>query len=161
LGCDKVKTLWKRKEEIKTMRTGKIAYVKIQPSKPYQYALMVLLLLFVWLNLGSCSSSSGSLGTGISSDNFSNQWNYKFHYLAGEVQGEFTAQSDSAQLIYSSNLEKGTIDFQLYNSKDSLLRTFSAKDTTDVIKGIFIKGEQYRVKAIVTKAKGSFDFKME
>ena len=154
------------------MRTGKTAYVKFQLSRPYQYTLTVLLLIFVWLNLESCSSSSGrtgigissdnfSTGIGISSDNFSNQWVYKFRYLNGEVQGKFTAESDNAQLIYSSNLEKGTIDFQLYNSKDSLLRTFSAKNTPDVIKGIFIKGEQYRVKAIVTKAKGSFDFKME
>jgi len=143
------------------MKTGKIAYVKIQLSRPYQYTLTVILLIFVWLNLGSCSSGSGSTGIGISSDNFSNHWVYKFRYLNGGVQGEFTAQSDSAQLIYSSNIEKGTIDFQLYNSKDSLLHTFSVKNTTDALKGIFIKGEQYRVKAIVRKAKGSFDFKME
>ena len=144
------------------MRTGKTAYVKFHLSRPYQYPLTVLLLIFVWLNLGSCPSSSGwSTGIGISSDNFSNQWVYKFRYLNGEVQGKFTAESDNAQLIYSSNLEKGTIDFQLYNSKDSLLLTIPANNTTNAIKGVFKKGEQYKVKATATEAKGSFDFIME
>jgi len=98
---------------------------------------------------------------GAESRNFSNEWFYKFYYLNGEVAGFFTAKNDEAQLIYSSNLESGTIDFQLYDSKGSLLVTFSAKNTTETIKGVFVKGERYKVVATAMKAKGEFNFNME
>jgi len=143
------------------MRTEKISYVKFKLLKPCTYTSIVLLLLFVWLYSGSCSKSSGSVGIGVYSEKLPNKWVHKFHYLNGEVEGEFTAKSDSAQLIYSSNLESGTIDYQLYNSKDSLLLTIPANNTTNAIKGVFKKGEQYKVKATATEAKGSFDFIME
>jgi len=93
--------------------------------------------------------------------NFSNQWRCKFRYLNGGIQGGFTAKNDNTRLIHSSNIENGTVVFQLYNSKGNLLSSFSANNTTDTIKGVFEKGERYRVRATATKAKGRFDFKME
>lgn len=78
-----------------------------------------------------------------------------------EWQGLFTAKDDDAKLIYSSDLEDGAIVFQLYNRSDSLLMTFPASNTVDTLEGIFEKGQRYRVSATVTKANGSFDFKME
>jgi hypothetical protein len=92
--------------------------------------------------------------------NKSNQWNCKFDYLNGGIQGRFTANED-ARLIYTGNLEKGSIDFQLFNSKDSLLFTFPANNMTDTVKGIFEKGEQYKIHATAKKARGYFNLKME
>jgi hypothetical protein len=41
--------------------------------------------------------------------NASNKWHYEFRYLNGCVQGSFTAKNDHAKLLYSSNIEEGTI----------------------------------------------------
>jgi hypothetical protein len=109
----------------------------------------------------SCEKSGNSrYGLGVSSSNIDNKWNYKFQYLQGEVQGHFTAKDDDAQLIYSSEIEKGTVVFELYNATDSLLCTFPANNATDTINA-FVGGEKYRVKAIVKKAKGHFDMEMK
>jgi hypothetical protein len=99
-------------------------------------------------------------GLRLLSSNVGNKWNYKFYYLQGKVQGYFTAKSDNAQLVYSSEIEKGTVTFELYNASDSLLRTFPANDNTGTING-FVKGEKYRVKAIADAAKGHFDMEMK
>jgi len=47
------------------------------------------------------------------------------------------------------------------SSKNNLLMTFPANNTTDTITGIFNKGERYIISATVSKAKGRFEFKME
>ena len=115
--------------------------MRTQIVKSYQYgqkAIRVctfLILLFV-IVFGGCSG--GHVGIGVSSYNHSNKWHYKFHYLDGGVQGRLTAKNDEAQLIRSSSIEDGTVDFQLYNSKNSLLVSFSANNTTDTIKGIVL-----------------------
>jgi hypothetical protein len=119
---------------------------------------IVALFIFAWC-LMNCSGDSRA-GIGTSSSNTKNEWHYKFHYLQGSVQGHFTAKDDNAQLIYSSEIEKGTLRFELYNAADSLLAAFPANNTTDTING-FVKGEKYRVKAIVEKAKGRFDMEMK
>lgn len=93
--------------------------------------------------------------------NISNKWHYKFHYLDGKVQGRFTAENDNVKLIYSGNIESGSIVFQLYNHEDSLIATFPASSTSDTLMGIFEKGEKFKIRATATNAKGRFDFKME
>ena len=130
-------------------------------SKLCLHKSTVFLLFFICLYSGSCTNGSGRVGIGISSKNISNQWVYNFRYLDGRVNGIFTAKNDNARLIHSSNLENGTIVFQLYNSKNNLLMTFPANNTTDTITGIFNKGERYIISATVSKAKGRFEFKME
>jgi hypothetical protein len=126
-----------------------------------KYCLLTLIVLFFLGLFSRCDSKQeGYLGIRFSSNNISNQWNCKFYYLNGVIQGRFTANEDTL-LIYSSNLKKGSIVFQLFNSKDSLLVAFPANNTTDTIRGVFGKGEKYQVHAIATKAKGRFDFKME
>ncbi|MDR2147050.1 MAG: hypothetical protein LBE91_11380 [Tannerella sp.] len=146
---------------------GRFSYgkVSIWPRTVIGWLLTVFLILLIFFSSrlfsGTDSKRRGHVGTGLSRTNFSNQWRCKFRYLDGGIQGGFTAKSDSAQLIHSSNLENGTIVFYLYNSKNSHLATFLANNTTDTIKGIFHKGERYKVNAFVSKAKGRFDFKME
>ena len=146
---------------------GRFTYGKISiwPRTVTGWLLTIILILLITFStrlfVGTDSKRQGHVGTGLSRRNISNQWRCKFSYLDGGVQGRFTAKRDSAQLIYSSNLENGKIVFYLYNNKNTLLATFPANDTTDTIKGIFNKGERYKVSASVTKAKGRFDFKME
>jgi hypothetical protein len=98
---------------------------------------------------------------GATSRNFSNRWQYKFHYLDGSVQGWFTAENDHAKLIFSSNVEDGTIVYKLYGRSNSLIFTFPDSNTADTLKGIFEKGEKYEIRATATNAKGEFDFRME
>jgi len=125
-----------------------------------KHCLFIIILFFIGLFSRCDSKQKRHFGISFSSYNISNQWNCNFYYLNGEVQGRFTATED-AHLIYSSNFEKGSIVFQLFNSKDSLLVTLPAYITTDTIRGVFEKGERYKINAIATKAKGSFNFKME
>ncbi|MGV8096407.1 MAG: hypothetical protein AB2L24_31510 [Mangrovibacterium sp.] len=104
---------------------------------------------------------SFTIRVGVKTYNISNKWHYKFHYLDGKVQGRFTAKNDNAKLIYSSNVENGSIIFQLYDRADSLIITFPASNTIDTLMNIFEKGEKYKIRATATNAKGRFDFKME
>jgi hypothetical protein len=100
-------------------------------------------------------------GLGVTSRNFSNRWQYKFHYLDGTVQGWFTAENDHAKLIYSSNIEKGTIVYRLFGRSDSLIFTLPVSNTADTLMGVFEKGDKYEIRATAKNAKGDFDFRME
>ena len=143
---------------------GRFSYGKISiwPRTFIGWVLSILLLIAIIFSsrlIPGCDSKRTAIG--LSRYNISNQWRCEFRYLSGGIQGGFTAKSDNAQLIHSSNIENGTVVFQLYNGKGNILSSFSAKNTTDTINGVFEKGERYRVRAIATEAKGRFDFKME
>ncbi len=126
--------------------------------------LLIALLGFIGYIFKSPDSPmkhrNSSRGLLIQSSNRGNEWHYKFYYLQGKVHGKFTAEGDDDKLIYSSKLEKGTISFELYNSADSLLVSFSGSEIPDTLKG-FTKGEKYWVKAIVENGKGRFDMEMK
>jgi len=136
----------------------KMCLFKSKTSKVFNLRMILITVLLMLLIHSSCTYTTQ---IGAESRNFSNEWFYKFYYLNGSVVGFFTAKNDEAQLIYSSKLESGTIDFQLYDSKGSLLVTFSANNTIKTIKGVFVKGKRYKVVATATEAKGEFDFSME
>ncbi len=126
--------------------------------------IMIFFLVFIFKNQFPEKYSkylSFTTRIGVNTHNISNKWHYKFHSLDGRVQGRFTAKNDSAKLIYSSNIENGSIVFQLYDHADSLIATFPASSTIDTLIGIFEKGEKYKIRATATNAKGRFDFKME
>lgn len=118
---------------------------------------VVILVIFFAVQ----SRKSASVKVGWSSSNYSNKWSSKFHYLDGDVVGSFRAKTDTTRLIYSSKLGEGKIEFQLYNSADSLLRSFSSESSSDTIIGIFEKGQQYTIIGDAQEAKGQFNFKME
>jgi hypothetical protein len=125
--------------------------------------LRILVIIILCLSGSSCKKSENNTSRyalGVSSSNVNNEWHYKFHYLHGKVNGNFTAKSDNSRLIYSSKIEEGIVTFELYNATDSLLTTFPANNATDTI-GNFVKGEKYWVKAIAEKAKGRFDIEMK
>jgi len=146
---------------------GRFSYGKISiwPRTVIGWALTIFFILLIIISsrlfFGTDAKWQGRTARNYSNTNISNQWHCRFSYLNGGIQGRFTAKSDSAHLIHSSNLENGTIVFYLYNNKNTLLATFPANNTTDTIKGIFHKGKRYKVNASVAKAKGRFDFKME
>ena len=123
--------------------------------------LKLFILFFLGMFSGCDSKQTGHFGIKFSSNNLSNQWDCKFYYLDGGIKGNFTAKKDDAQLVYSSAIENGTVDFQLYNSKDSLLVIIPTNNNADTISGIFEKGQQYKVRATAKQAKGRFNFKME
>ena len=108
---------------------------------------------------GFMNFNSRSIQIETSSSNIRNEWHYKFHYLQGKVDGNFIAKKDDSNLIYSSDIEKGTINFELYNEKDSLLTSFQANNKTDTIKNL-AKG-YYKVKVMGKKAQGKFDMIVE
>ena len=142
---------------------GRLSYGKISiwPRTFIGWGLTILLIMVIFFPSKLIPGCDSKRKNGFSYINISNQWNCKFRYLDDGVQGWFTAKSDSARLIYSSNLENGTIVFCLYDNKNTLLAIFPTNNMTDTIKGIFHKGERYKVNATVKKAKGHFNFKME
>ena len=142
---------------------GRFSYGKISiwPRTIIGWVLTILLVIAIVYSSKIIPGCSSKLAEGLSRYNISNQWRCNFRYLSGGIQGNFTAKNDNAQLIHSSNIESGTVVFQLYNGKGNLLSSFSATNTTDTIKDIFEKGTRYRVRATATEAKGRFNFKME
>jgi len=142
---------------------GRFSYGKISiwHRTVIGWVLSILLIIAIIFSSKLIPGCDSKRAIGLSRYNISNQWRCKFHYMNGVIQGNFTAKNENAQLIHSSNIENGTVVFQLYNSKGNLLSSFSANNTTDTIKGVFEKGERYRVLATVTKAKGRFNFKLE
>ena len=127
-------------------------------------ALLMIFFVIIILKIQSPEKYSNLKFTtrlGATSYNSSNRWHYKFHYMDGSVQGSFTAKSDHAKLIYSSNIEEGSIVFQLYEGSDSHFVTLPVSNSIDSLSGVFEKGEKYEIRAIATKAKGNFDFRME
>ncbi len=98
---------------------------------------------------------------GASSTNLANRWHYKFGYMNGGVQGSFTARSDAARLVYSGNIEEGTILFQVYGPSDTQIFTFPEQNALDTLAGVFRSGQRYTVRATATGAKGEFEFRME
>ena len=131
-----------------------------------QSIIVLIVLFFVFFMLKTqCPERFGSLKPtsrlGASSYNISNGWHYKFQYMDGTVQGYFTAKSDHAKLIYSSNIEEGTIIYQLGKSSDTHFVTLPVSNSVDSVAGVFEKGEQYEIRAIASQAKGQFDFRME
>lgn len=134
--------------------------LKYEPPPPYSYIFWVLFTIFILWN--GKDQNSGYSRSDQQSYNIANRWFYKFNYLNGEAQGKLTAKKDDARLILSSNLEEGTIIFNLYDSRDSLLVAFPANNTkTDTIKYVFNKGERYKIHAIAANAKGYFKFRMK
>ncbi len=126
--------------------------------------LSIILLVIIILKIHSPEKYSFlkfTTGQGATSLNFSNRWQYKFHYLDGCVTGAFTAKNDHSKIIYSSNIEEGTIVYNLYDRSNNLIYTFPVDNTIDSLKGVFEKGERYEVRATAKNAKGNFDFTMQ
>ena len=134
-------------------------------NKPLSLGIFAVLILIFFLGNQLPDKYSKYLKfttkVGASSYNISNKWHYKFNYLDGKVNGRFTAKNENAKLIYSGNIEEGTIVFILYNRADSIINTFPVSNITDTLVGFFQKGGKYKIQAIATKAKGRFDFKLE
>jgi len=129
-------------------------------------ALIIVLLFVIYIHKtyfpGKHSSYSNfTTRLGATSSNFSNTWHYEFQYLDGSVQGFFTAKNDHSKLIYSSNIEEGTIAYHLYEGSDNHFVNLPVGNSFDSLTGVFEKGRNYEIRAIASKAKGSFDFKME
>jgi hypothetical protein len=121
--------------------------------------ILGLILLFFILRFSGCDYRVGS---NLSSRNINNRWTYKYRSLTGSVSARFVAKSDNSQMIFRSNLQKGNIEFELYDNSGNLLVTFSGNNTADTLAGIFRQGEKYRVRAKLKGAKkGNFLFKME
>jgi hypothetical protein len=126
--------------------------------------LVVLFVIYIHKTNFPEKHSNYSISTtreGAISVNMANRWQYKFDYLNGCVQGSFIAKNDHAKLIYSSNIEEGTIIYHLYEGSDSHFVTLPVSSSVDSLTGVFEKGERYEIRAIASKAKGSFDFMME
>ena len=139
--------------------------MKYKPSG-MQSILVLLVVCFVFFMLktqfpGKFGYLKPTVRLGASSYNISNRWHYEFLYLDGSVQGSFTAKSDHAILFYSSDIENGTIVYQLSSRSDNHFVTLPVSNSIDSITGVFEKGENYQIRAIATKAKGQFDFVMQ
>ena len=126
--------------------------------------IVMLLVIYIHKTYFPQKNASYSISTtreGARSINMANSWQYKFDYLNGCVQGSFIANSDHTKLIYSSNIEEGTIVYQLCEGSDSHFVILPVSNAIDSLTGVFEKGKKYEIRAIATNAKGSFDFRMK
>jgi len=139
--------------------------MKYKPSNTQSIIVLLMIFFAIFILKTQFPEKYGFLKfttrLGANTYNTSNRWHYKFHYLDGSVQGSFIAKNDHAKLIYSSNIEEGTIVYQLYEGSDSHFVTLPVSNSIDSLTGVFEKGEKYEIRAIATNAKGYFDFVME
>ncbi len=139
--------------------------MKYKPSNTQSIVLLLIVFSVIFILKTQSPEKYSNLKfttrLGATSYNLLNKWHYKFNYLDGSVQGSFTAKNDHAKLLYSSNIEEGTIVFHLYEGSDSHFITLPVSNSIDSLTGVFEKGERYEIRAIATNAKGDFDFIME
>lgn len=119
---------------------------------------IVIIVLFYFL--GGFSIFSSNISIGRVSVNNDDKWNCEFYYLQGILKGKFIVKDNNAKLICLTKLDRGNIDFEIYNSKDSCIHSFSSLIIADTIPGL-LKGESYSIKAIAKNAKGSFYFRID
>ena len=139
--------------------------MKYKPSNTQSIVVLLIVISVIFILKTQSPEKYSNLKfttrLGATSYNLLNKWHYKFHYLDGSVQGSFFAKNDHAKLLYSSNIEEGTIIFHLYEGSDTHFITLQVSNSIDSLTGVFEKGERYEIRAIATNAKGSFDFTME
>lgn len=121
------------------------------------FSCIVIIALFYFL--GGFSIFSSNISIGRVSVNNDDKWHCEFYYLQGRREGKLLAKEDKAKLICLTKIDRGNVDFEIYNSKDSCIHSFSSEAITDTIP--VLKGESYAIKAIAKNAKGSFDFRIE
>ena len=140
--------------------------MKYKPA-PLPSLIGLVVILSVLFMLKKCDPEGNpetfnfTTRSGAVSSNLSNRWHYKFSYMDGGVKGSFTAKSDAARLVYSGNIEEGTILYQVYDPSDNLIFTFPEQNALDTLAGVFRNGARYTVRATATGARGEFEFKME
>jgi len=140
--------------------------MKYKPG-PIQSLIGIAVIFSILFMLKKCDPEGNTetlnftTRAGAVSTNLANRWHYKFGYLDGGVQGSFTAKSDAARLVYSGNIEEGTILYRVYDSSNNLLFTFPEQNALDTLSGVFKGGGRYTVRATATGAKGEFEFRME
>lgn len=124
-------------------------------------AMPTMAIFAVFFGVMLCGCPTSKTGLGLVSRNTANEWDYKFRYLDGVVQGSFVANDGKTQLIYESNITDGAIEFHIYDNAGSLITTLDRVNVRDTLGGFFKCGEKYWIHAIATTAKGNFCFKVE
>jgi len=138
--------------------------IKIAPLPSLIGLVVIFSVLFMLKRCdpeGNPETLNFTTRAGASSANLANRWHYKFGFMNGGVQGSFTARSDAARLVYSGNIEEGSILFQLYGPSDTLIFTFPEQTGLDTLAGVFRNGQRYTVRATAKGARGEFEFRME
>lgn len=121
--------------------------------------LLTALIIYMLYSIGVFSKLSSNISLGRVSQNNESEWNCKFYFLQGGLQGKLVPRKENSRIIFSSNIAKGIVDFKIYNSKDSCLYAFSSQINTDTLEG-FSKNEEYTIKAKAQKAQGYFNMKI-
>jgi hypothetical protein len=110
------------------------------------------------------SSISGNFESGyarsMSNINFNNKWKCSFHSLKGSKNGHFKAKSENPALIYSSEITKGNITFNVYDDNNTILETIPANISGEITN--LVQGKKYKVIATtegITSGKYSFEMK--
>ena len=98
--------------------------------------------------------------TSMTSTNFNNKWKCSFKTLNGCKRGNFRAKSETPMLIYSSEITKGNITFEVFDDKDNIIETISSNTSGEITN--LVQGKKYKVVATTDGvASGKFSFEMK
>jgi len=101
----------------------------------------------------------GGYTLGSVSNKWGNSWSMSFHTFQGTQSAAFTADSDSPQLTYSSEVTQGEMNIRVFDKDNAIVADLPANDS-GVLTGL-TKGMKYKVAVTAEQARGKFAFKME
>ena len=105
-------------------------------------------------------STSSYSATSMVNTNFNNKWKCSFKTLNGCKRGNFRAKSETPMLIYSSEITKGNITFEVFDDKDNIIETIPSNVSGEVTN--LVQGTKYKVVATTDGvAGGKFSFEMK
>ena len=112
-------------------------------------------------NISDWSFGNHSSGyvVGAITTNTGNKWKMKFRTWDGSKTSTLKAKSENPYLVYSSEITKGEVTFEVLDSNKALISVIE-KNTSGEITGL-ISGEKYYVVGHASEAGGSFVFEMK
>lgn len=121
-------------------------------------ALMAVGLASV-VDTSKLESVFGSYTIGSINKQWGNSWSMSFYTFQGQKSKTFTAGKTNPHLIYSSEITKGELTMELFDSSGALAAPLPANESGEV-SGL-VSGERYKLVVTANKASGKFEFEMQ
>lgn len=115
-------------------------------------------LIFAILYFSGLLSSKVSFG--FNAINTTAEWRASFKYLNGQINGKVHPTSDHTIILITSDLDKGSIEFYVYQNNELIEKIKSKNHLVDTIRNLNINST-YRIQARAKSAKGSFLIKVK
>lgn len=88
-----------------------------------------------------------------------NSWSMSFYTFQGQKSKTFTADGAEPRFVYSSEITKGELTIELFDSSGGLAALLPVNESGEFIR--LTPGEKYKVVVTANKASGKFEFEMQ